>query len=112
MQRIQTRKLLIVAALPLVLAGCFGDSPKAPEAAKPAKPKSVAEYLHDIDGARARVHRAQIDGAASMKDEDALNASSAVAKAMSPGIMNCWPVKPSSTANTNHDCLDKMGYVR
>ena len=109
MQRIQARKLLIVAALPLVLAGCFGDSPKAPEV---TKAKSVAEYLHDIDSARARVHRAQIDGAASMKDEDALNASSAVAKAMSPGIMNCWPVKPSNTANTNHDCLDKIGYVR
>lgn len=109
MQRIQKRKLLILAGLSLVLAGCFGDSPSAPSV---PKVKSVADYLHDIDGARARVHRAQIDGAASMKDEDALNASSAVAKAMSPGIMNCWPVKPSSTANTNHECLDKLGYVR
>ena len=97
MQRIQTRKLLIVAGFSLVLAGCFGESPNAPSV---PKVKSVADYLHDIDGA------------ASMKDEDALNASSAVAKAMSPGIMNCWPVKPSSTANTNHECLDKLGYVR
>lgn len=110
MQRIQVFQLLIGCGLVVALSGCFGEDPKQPGAS--GKPLSVSDYLHDIDKARARVHRANIDGAAALNDPDALNASAAVAKSMSPSINKCWPVKPSITENTDHDCLDKLGFVR
>ena len=109
MQRIQKLKLLIASLGVFVLAGCFGEDPKQ---SNTNKISSVSEYLHDIDKARARVHRANIDGAASLTNQDAINASMAVAKSMDPGFLKCWPVKPVITENTDHACLDKLGFVR
>lgn len=107
MQRIQTRFLLISISVCGFLSGCFGDD-------KPTatKPRTVSEYLHDIDAARARIHRSEVDGAKAMQEEDVLNASAAHAKSQYPEFLACWPVKPVNTANTDHACLDKKGFVR
>ena len=109
MSRVQAFRLLMALGVSFGLAGCLDSDPKKAESNKPL---SVSDYMHDIDRARARLHRAKIDGAASEGNPDVINASIAVANAMGPSAMRCWPVKPSSTANVDHACLDKLGYVR
>lgn len=105
----RVQKLLI--AFPVVcgcifVSGCKTDKPET-------KIKTVAEYMHDIDAANARVHVAQTQNQAeAMQDKDAINASLAVANAMDPTYLDCWPKKPVITANTDHACLDSHGFVR
>ena len=109
MSRIQALRLLISLGVSVALCGCLDSDPKNVASTKAL---SVSDYMHDIDLARARLHRAKIDGAASEGNPDVINASIAVENAMGPSAMRCWPVKPSSTANVDHGCLDKLGYVR
>lgn len=103
MQRIQTCKLLMVIAA--LLMGCSQES-------QGGKAPSVAAYLHDLDKARAMVKQAGTDPVRYQTDLAALNASAAVAKAMSPSMLECWPSKPASTATTDHACLDAKGFKR
>lgn len=104
MQRIQARWLLTACTV-LALGACNNDD-KAP------KTLSVAEYLHDLDAAKAMVKLASTDPVKYQTDPAALNASAAVAKAMSPSMLQCWPTKPASTATTDHACLDGKGFKR
>ena len=104
MQRLQAFRLLMVCGL-VVLGACSKDE-------KAAKVISVAEYLHDLDAAKAMVKLAATDPVKYQTDPAALNASAAVAKAMSPSMLQCWPTKPASTATTDHACLDGMGFKR
>ncbi len=76
------------------------------------KALSVNEYLHDLDSAKAMVKLAATDPMKYQTDPAALNASAAVAKAMSPSMLQCWPSKPASTATTDHTCLDSKGFKR
>lgn len=104
MQRIQ--KLLV--GLPLAigcafLAGCNKDSGA----------KSVADYIHDIDSANARLHLAKSqDPIKAMQDPDVMNASQAVAQSMDPKYLACWNKKAVITANADHACLDSHGFIR
>ncbi len=104
MQRLQTLRLLMVCAV-VALGACSKDD-KAPPV------RSVAEYLHDLDAAKAMVKLAATDPVKYQTDPAALNASAAVAKAMSPSMLQCWPTKPASTATTDHACLDGKGFKR
>lgn len=108
MQRIQTRWLLISFVLTLGLGGCF-DKDKSSVA---LKVPTVADYLHDLDSARAKLKEAQTDPVKAQTDQATINASAAVAKAMSPSMLQCWPKKPASSATTDHACLDSKGFVR
>lgn len=103
MQRVQAHFLLMLA---LSLVGC-DNRPTAPGDAL-----SVAGYLHDLDEARAVLVRVHKDPARLANTPDAVNASAALAKAVSPSFLECWPVKPASTKTTNHECLDAKGYKR
>lgn len=98
MQRIQTFRLLIVCTV-LVITACSRE-----------KVPSTSEYLHDIDAARAMNKLASTDPAKYQNDPRWINASEAVAKI--GFLQECWPTKPSSTATTDHDCLDRNGYKR
>lgn len=105
MRGIQKIKLPVIAAfVAFSLSACN----------EPAeKPKTVADYMHDIDAANARLHVAKTQNTAdSLKDADAQNASQAVANAMDPTFLKCWPTKPVITANTDHACLDAHGFLR
>ena len=104
MQRLQTLRLLMVCVV-VALGACSKDD-KAPPV------RSVAEYLHDLDAAKAMVKLAATDPVKYQTDPAALNASAAVAKAMSPSMLQCWPTKPASTATTDHTCLDSKGFKR
>ena len=66
----------------------------------------------DLDAAKAMVKLAATDPVKYQTDPAALNASAAVAKAMSPSMLQCWPTKPASTATTDHACLDGKGFKR
>lgn len=72
---------------------------------------SVADFLHDLDAARAvlKSEKAQ-PGKNSKQVVD--SASQAVAQAMSPSMLACWPTKPASSATTDHACLDSKGFKR
>lgn len=101
MQRLQALRLLMVCAV-VALGAC----------SQGGKVLSVAEYLHDLDAAKAMVKLAATDPVKYQTDAAALNASAAVAKAMSPSMLQCWPTKPASTATTDHACLDGKGFKR
>lgn len=98
------RTYLSVFALVVLagLVGCTGSS----------KPKTVADYLHDLDTAKAVLAHANTDLAKYQNDPDAINASEAVARSMAPDMLKCWPKKPASTATTDHACLDGKGYKK
>ena len=106
MRRIQTHGLLI-AALVFGVVGCTKTETKA-------NPKSVAEYLHDIDSAKAAVKEYAKDAEKNRGNPDYANAGLAVYR--SSLMSACFPqVKEGirfSTANTKHDCLDAKGYKR
>jgi hypothetical protein len=104
MQRLQAFRLLMVCGV-VAVAACSQDN-------KGGKVLSVAEYLHDLDAAKAMVKQAGTDPVKYQTDPAALNASAAVAKAMSPSMLQCWPTKPASTATTDHACLDGKGFKR
>ena len=106
MQRIQARNLLIMIGASLILSGCFEDKKSDSEI------KSVSFYIHDIDAAHARLHRAKLDGAKGNSDPEAINASLAYDKAVSSSGLKCWKVKPITTAGTDHECLEKLGFMR
>ncbi|WP_228488447.1 hypothetical protein [Caenimonas koreensis] len=111
MQRIQ--KLLVITAaasaaiVALSLAGCGKVGEKVP---------SAADYLHDIDAARAKVKEYQGDPAKLQNDAAVINASQAVAKLGSDRVLQCWGKTSAerhvATANTNHECLDAQGFKR
>lgn len=113
MQRIQARKLLVIGAVSAaVLAGCTRvDRNGVPVREEPKVP-SVADYLHDLDAARGRLKQASADPVGADGDASAINASAAVAKSMSPSLLECWPTKPASTSTTDHGCLDAKGFKR
>jgi predicted small lipoprotein YifL len=75
------------------------------------KPRSVADFIHDLDAAKAVLKEAKADPSKS-GDQVVINASQAVAQAMSPSMLACWPTKPASTATTDHACLDGKGFKR
>ena len=102
MQRIQPYRLLIVVPLYFGLAGCNNN--RAP---------SVAEYMHDLDAAQAKLQEAKLDPVKAQTDRAMINASNAVADSMvSSKLLECWHNKPKSTATTDHACLDAKGYKR
>ena len=78
------------------------------------KPLTVGQYLHNIDFARSILRKANNDKAKYQNDPAYINANSAVAASMTAGdaMLACWPKKPVSTATTDHDCLDRLGYAR
>lgn len=110
MQRLQTRFVLIAAVAATVALSACKDDKASPSSS--SKVLSVAEYLHDLDAAQAMVKVAQSNPAKYATDTAAVNASQAVAKAMSPSMLECWPTKPASTATTDHACLDNKGFKR
>lgn len=89
---------LLIGAL-LLAAGCQ------------EKGRSVADYIHDIDSARAVLKDSKAHPEKAY-DADVVNASKAVAESMSPSMAECWPTKPSSTATVDHDCLNRKGFKR
>lgn len=109
MQRIQSHWLLIVACLSL-FAGCQQE--------EVIKPKTVAQYLHDVDGANAVLEKYRSDPARYGTDPDVQNASQAMAQLMAAsefgsGVRKCWPAKEKpATANTDHACLERLGHKR
>lgn len=104
MLRIQKNPLLIGGALvALLLVGCT-KSDEFP---------TVAEYIHDLDSAKAMLQKARNSPDQYGPDHvGAMRASKAFAESMSPGNMECWPVKPASSATTDHACLDGKGFKR
>lgn len=109
MQRIQSRWLLIAACL-MLLAGCQREDA--------AKPKTVAQYLHDVDSANAVLEKYRSDPAKYATDADVQNASQAMAQLMAAsefgsGVRKCWPAKEKpTTATTDHACLERLGHKR
>lgn len=101
MQRLQTRYLLTVLAI-TTLNAC---SPAV-------QPPTTAFYLHDLDAAKSLVKQAAADPSKYQNDMSVANASAALAKAMSPSFLQCWPTKPASTATTDHACLDGKGFKK
>lgn len=102
MQRIQPYRLLITFLFFLGLTGCNNN--KAP---------SVAEYMHDLDAANAKLQEAKLDPVKAQTDRAMINASNAVAQVIdSSSLLECWHHKPISTATTDHACLDAKGYKR
>lgn len=75
------------------------------------KPRSVADFIHDLDAAFVVLQEAKADPSKS-GDQSVMNASQAAAEAMSPSMLACWPTKPASTATTDHLCLDGKGFKR
>jgi len=101
MQRVQTFRLLIVGAA-VVLGACTQQ-----------KAKTVAEYLHDIDSARAAIKQYDNDRGNNQNNPDFINALAAKEKVQF--LNDCWPKKETdrfTTANTDHACLDNKGYKR
>lgn len=111
MQRIQ--KLLVIAAatsaviVGLSLTGCSKVGEKVP---------SAADYLHDIDAARAKVKEYQREPTKLQNDPAVINASQALAKLGSDRVLVCWGKTSAerhvATASTNHECLDALGFKR
>jgi hypothetical protein len=93
------RKILISSiAMAIVLGGCTKES---------SGPKTVADFLHDIDTAKVMVKEISNDPS-KKSDERYRNASRAYMLSLN---FQCWE-SPRSTATTNHDCLDAKGYKR
>lgn len=81
------------------------------------KVPSVAEYLHDIDAARAKTKEYQADPSRLQNDPAVINASQALAKlGSSERTLSCWgknyAERKVATASTNHECLDALGFKR
>jgi len=69
--------------------------------------------MHDMDAAKAMLDTYHKNPTKFEKDPSAINASEAVAdRMMKSSLWKCWPNKKITTANTDHDCLDKEGYKR
>lgn len=103
MQRVQT-SIVLMAVAAFTLAGCGNE-----------KHKSVADYLHDIDSARALLKEVGKDPAKYAGDANAMNAAQANSLISVSKVNDCWPKSDSNritTANTNHACLDAAGYKR
>lgn len=98
MQKVHMFRVFIICTL-LLMVACTKE-----------KVPSTSEYLHDIDAARAMNKLASTDPAKYQNDPRWINASEAAAKI--GFLQECWPTKPSSTATTDHDCLDRNGYKR
>lgn len=100
----KTTLIVLAVFSALVVAGCDDKQGTA-------KPESVADFLHDLDAAKA-VLKAEKAQPGSNSTQAVNNASQAVAQAMSPSMLACWPTKPASTATTDHACLDGKGFKR
>ncbi len=100
MQRIQTYRVLIVVCITSISACNQVDVP------------TVTDYLHDLDAARNVLKISQTNPAKHQNDPATMNASAAMAKAMAPDMLVCWPIKPASTSTTDHGCLESKGFKR
>lgn len=96
---------LLIAIVALGLAACSKPEPE-PEY------KTVAQHLHDIDGAKAAIKKYAQDKGKYSGTPDYMNASQA--NHLKQFMGDCWPQTKSgtrfTTANTNHACLDAKGY--
>ena len=100
MQRVQAFNLLMF--LCACLSGC-GE----------AAYKSVGQHLHDIDNAREVIKRGALDPAKNATDKDYINASAATARVSNVDVNKCWGGSSGrrvSTANTDHACLERLGF--
>ena len=105
MQRIQAYRLLIVCGA-LALSACTQE-----------KVPSVADYMHDIDSAKAMLDLYKTDVVKYQTDARVINASAAMAKYSSSrefgsALSKCWSTKPATTAGTDHACVDAQGFKR
>lgn len=106
MPRIQITHLLIAAAV--LMCGCSPDQ-------SAEKPRTVAQYMHDMDAAYAALKHYSNDPGRYQDSADWANASAATQKIQFHN--ECWPQtsgekKRFTTANTDHACLDERGFRR
>lgn len=98
------KTIVLAAFVAAAISGCNDDSGDK-------KVNTVAEYLHNIDLANARLHAVKKDPISAANDPDAVNASAAVGHSMSPKVQSCWSGQVT-TANVDHACLDSLGFKR
>ncbi|MDR0233892.1 MAG: hypothetical protein LBI31_03710 [Zoogloeaceae bacterium] len=125
----KTQTLSFLAMAVLAVVGCSkeGDTPSSGVSVfggmsyeQKLKAYTEGDWLHDIDEARAVNEWFQ-----RKSDDDGLNAfriyhaESLIRSAFEFGspLIECWPGASRNrelvtTANTDHDCLDKQGYTR
>jgi hypothetical protein len=125
MYRIQEKKLHLNGMIPPIqrvlmmlflslniLVGCSQvttDTLPAPVVSD-VRVLTVSQYLHDIDAAREVLKATQ--AMQGVNPQRSYNASQAVALSFNHSVMGCWPQKPSKTDNTDHGCLEKLGYPK
>jgi len=101
MQRVPKYGLLVIFAIALNACG------------EKEKHMTTSDYLHDMDTAKAMVQKSKTDYAKYQNDPNAINASAALAQTITDNkLQKCWHDKETTTANTDHVCLDNLGYKR
>jgi hypothetical protein len=122
----KTQTLSFLAMAVLAVVGCSkeGDTPSSGMSDEiKLETYTGADWLHDIDEARAVIKRlhekyGQTDFALIdklTKHDKGPSWAFRIATDPDRPVRKCWPsgsYELVTTANTDHDCLDKLGYTR
>ncbi|MDR0233875.1 MAG: hypothetical protein LBI31_03615, partial [Zoogloeaceae bacterium] len=131
----KTQTLSFLAMAVLAVVGCSkeGDTPSSSAVSvlggggmsdeQKLETYTKSDWLHDIDGALALEGRLlEKYGQTNFELIDKLEEGPSWAHRVAAlsdadsSVRKCWPRGPSdkmvTTANTDHDCLDKLGYKR